>query len=402
MGGAVRPQEGKLQPGTKEHTEWVVDRVAAYLRDGADVSRNAFVAAQRETPEPYVTRRDLEAAGGWRPVLRAARGGALPVVQLPDKHRLKGVSSLVDRHGNTVLQWVKTADNRPKETPAERVRRLMRELPSVLSPREGLIERHPGASMHELLAAYVFGDHHLGLLRAVLNYGLEEGSRLFIGAMRELVFRGPRTKIALLVNVGDFFHSDIPENVTKRHRHKLEVDGTYLDIRRKARDLWIEAIDLCLEHHDEVHVYHVPGNHDDESTIMLALLLELYYRNEPRVFVHVPDDIYAYHRFGAVLLGITHGYETKLSKLPMVMANDRPEDWGATRFRHWLLGHTHHKDAWEEGGVKMEVFNTLAVNDDHAHKRGFRSGRDATRIVYHIRNGEVSRETVSAAMLEKA
>ena len=82
------------------------------------------------------------------------------------------------------------------------------------------------------------------------------------------------------------------------------------------------------------------------------------------------------------------------------MACDRPEDWGATRWRHWITGHRHSTQRIEVPGAVVEVFRTLAPADAWAAGEGYRSGRDQHRIVYHRRWGEVSRSLVSAAFVE--
>lgn len=83
------------------------------------------------------------------------------------------------------------------------------------------------------------------------------------------------------------------------------------------------------------------------------------------------------------------------------MAADRPEDWGATEFRHWLCGHIHHWTAKEHPGVVVETFRTLAGKDAWHAGKGYRSRRDMNCIVYHKQYGEIQRVRCDIAMLRQ-
>jgi hypothetical protein len=132
---------------------------------------------------------------------------------------------------------------------------------------------------------------------------------------------------------------------------------------------------------------------------MLSLTLSEFYSNNPRVIVETAPTTYHYHRFGKVLLGVTHGHEIKPEKLQGVMAADRAEDWGGTVFRHWLTGHVHHDQKKEFSGCTFESFRTLAAKDAYATSKGYRSDRDMKCIVYHKEYGEVYRYTSNIKLI---
>ena len=153
-------------------------------------------------------------------------------------------------------------------------------------------------------------------------------------------------------------------------------------------------IDRALEKHREIHVICEIGNHDDHSAIMLALCLDQYYENNPRVFIDTSPETFHWFRFGENLIGVTHGHNTKPAQLPGIMAHDRKKDWGDTSFRYWYVGHVHHESVKEYPGVVVETFRTLASRDAWTHQSGYRSGQDMRVDVLHKKYGRVTRHIV--------
>jgi hypothetical protein len=89
----------------------------------------------------------------------------------------------------------------------------------------------------------------------------------------------------------------------------------------------------------------------------------------------------------------------KPERLPGIMAADRPEQWGASRFRYWYTGHIHSRNVTEFPGVMWESFRTLAAQDAYAASHGYRSGRDMVLIVHHREHGEVERHRCDVGMI---
>jgi hypothetical protein len=85
------------------------------------------------------------------------------------------------------------------------------------------------------------------------------------------------------------------------------------------------------------------------------------------------------------------------------MANDRPEQWGATRHRYFYKGHIHHKDKQvckEHPGCTVEAFRTMAARDAWHGTEGYRAGRDMTCIVLHAEHGEIERFCCDVAAVD--
>tara|TARA_R110000868_G_scaffold365650_2_gene628547 strand:- start:662 stop:1525 length:864 start_codon:yes stop_codon:yes gene_type:complete len=279
-------------------------------------------------------------------------------------------------------------------------------LPEIVPVRAGSIplpalERDP-----DLLAVYPLGDPHVGMLawgrESGDNFDLEIAERLLVGAVRDLVLRGPRASGALIVNLGDFFHFDNDNQRTTHGDHSLDVDGRTTRVLEIGLRIFVAMIDAALEHHDLVAVDCVAGNHDRYTSIMLALALRQYYRSEPRVNVPVDPASRHYWIHGRVLLGTTHGDRGRVEDLGSIMAAERPQAWGEAKHRHWLCGHVHHSQVKELRGVTVETFRTLAARDSWHAAQGYSAQRDLKRIVYHRSYGEIERATAGIDYLERA
>lgn len=322
----------------------------------------------------------------------ASDGHPFPIV--PPGTRLKAASTYVNG------QWVKT-EPIPK---AEQLARLLAELPERI-PQRGECIPPPPSTLSDLLAVYPVGDPHLGMYawgeEAQQDWDLDKSLAVHRAAIDHLVSTGPRAERALFVPLGDILHADNADNRTSRGGHALDVDTRYAKIVRAARDLLVYCIDRLLEHHAHVTVDALAGNHDDHSALTLSVGLDSHYHNEPRVDVSLSPALHRYHRHGKCLVGLTHGHTTRsMDKLAGVMACDRPEDWGETEHRMWIVGHLHHTKRIELAGCVAEIFRTLAPRDAWAQGAGFRGGRDMHRIVLHRDHGEVSRTMVGASYLE--
>lgn len=342
--------------------------------------------------------------GGWAALrLQAAEAPALAPI-IPEGHSLKGVSTLTDvKTGEPILQWTKTS--RDHESREDALARLVADLPAIVPVRAGNIPP-PESTDESLLAVYPMGDPHLGML----SWGVETGEdfdldialRIMRGAIDNLADRGAPASEALVISLGDFFHSDTPDNRTRRSGHHLDVDGRQPKILKAGIDLMVYTVDAALRVHDRVRVITEIGNHDDLTAIFLALALDLHYRNEPRVTVDTSPARFHVYQFGRNLIATTHGDGAKPKDLAEIMAAEWPMLWGETFHRFWYTGHIHHGVLLELRGCIVEAFRTLAPRDAWAAGLGYKSGRDMNRITLHRDYGRHDRVTVSADYLEAA
>jgi hypothetical protein len=331
----------------------------------------------------------------------ARRDPKLHAATAPAGYHLRGVSTLLDGAGNPVQQWIKTSkDYDPAAVVLELFKASLLDSPLPALKRVAA----PKRTDKDLLAVYPMGDPHLGMLswapETGASFDLKIAERNLVRAVDHLVGLAPPAKQALIIDLGDFFHSDNADAVTARSGHHLDVDGRWAKTLQIGLRTFGRCIDRALLKHETVRVIVEIGNHDDHSSIMLALALAERYRNEPRVHIDTSPAAFHWHRFGSNLIGTTHGQRTKPAELPGVMAHDRPKDWGECRHRRFYIGHVHMQQRWEFPGCVVETFRTLAARDGW-HAARYRSDRSMRMDVLDRKDGEVLSHTVGIERVER-
>jgi hypothetical protein len=313
------------------------------------------------------------------------------IFQAPENHTITGVSALTDASGNLIQQWTKT-----KYTPEQdNIRQAFLEAFKEYQGR-AVIPPAPMVNDDELLTAYIIADQHLGLYswaaEAGENYDLAIGEKLLKDVMGQLVAVTPKSHTAVILSLGDFFHSNDDTNLTPASKHHLDVDGRYAKILKVGVNLIIHCAQLALQKHRRVIIRCLPGNHDPYASIALATALSCFWDGSDRVIVDTDPGYFWKLKWGRVLLTATHGDFVKPNELPMVVAATWPEDWGQTEFRYGYLGHIHHRSlGGERGGLQWETFQTLAPKDVWHYKKGYRSGRSMVAVTHSKTSGEYLR-----------
>jgi hypothetical protein len=154
-------------------------------------------------------------------------------------------------------------------------------------------------------------------------------------------------------------------------------------------------VDIIARKHMDVEVRFLSGNHDINSAMCLTVALSLFYNSNSRISVNTNPGIAWYRRFGSCLLGAAHGHTVKMANMPMMMAADRPEDWGLTRHKSFFSGHIHHESSKEIAGVRVESLQSPAARDAWNAASGYRSGRSLSAITFHSEEGEIGRHRVN-------
>jgi hypothetical protein len=316
---------------------------------------------------------------------------------------VKGTSTLVDAEGNTKLQWIKTSLDR------ERFDDAMREYVEWLAQgAKGKAELTPAPvhSQDDLLSVYAIGDPHLGLFSWAAETGedfdLKIAERLTTSAVSRLVSCSPDSSEALILELGDLLHADDSTNQTPTSKHSLDVDTRYAKVMQVALRTLKHCISLALQKHQKVTVWLIGGNHDPHSSFAIAMCLNAFYENEPRVIIDLSPAAFRYMQFGKVLIGSHHGHGIRFDALPGIMATDKASEWGNSLYRYWYVGHIHHLQRRELPGAVVESFRTLAARDAWHSAKGYRAGRDMQLIVHHRDFGEIERHRADVAMLQGA
>lgn len=365
--------------------ETLAETVRVFMEAGSQTKAAAVLGISRST----LTNRLMRAA-------QRGLDGSVPKA-IPPGQIIKGVSTLYDAGGNTVLQWVKTKED------GISIEGVIDAIKDAFADYEGRAAPVPAPEHFDadLLNLLPCNDWHNGVYiwgeEASENWNLEKSESIIGQAVHDAIMRAPATALAVILGGGDLMHSDTNENRTARSGNALDVDGRHQKVLGSTSRLMVRSVDAALLRNERVIVRILGGNHDPYSSVAIAYFLLAWYRNEPRVTVDVDPSLYWWFRWGEVLLGATHGHTVKPDQLPSIMAHRRAKDWGETRFRYVHTFHLHHKRlyATEGGGVICEVHQAPVPQDAWHFGSGFLSGRSLQAITYHARFGEVSRSRVA-------
>jgi len=379
-----------------------VDKIRALWESGelrklaeGTTTVEAFEAAVGMSSDAFLrARRKLSRAGLAVPSWLEMRLQRAPVPTLPPGHVVKGASTLVGPDGEIKAQWIKTRED------DRRYQSLLDAMAEISGSWLGMADPvpPPEATSDELLCIIPLGDPHVGLYawaeETGADFDLATAERNLVTAVDHLVGLAPPAREGVLVNLGDFFHSDNAQNRTARSGHALDVDTRWAKVLSVGIRTMRRCIERMLARFESVRVICAIGNHDDHSSVMLATCLAQFFEREPRVAVDTSPAKFHWIRFGKNLIGVTHGDSIKMERLAGVMAHDRAADWGEAEHRYWYTGHVHSDRAIEAPGVVIESFRTLAARDAYAAGAGYRSGRDLKLDVLHRKYGRINRHVV--------
>lgn len=320
----------------------------------------------------------------------------------PPGFQVKGVSTLYDRHGSPVGQWVKTSQDREQMAAAmtAAVQALGEEI-----PRERA-RKAPPVTNADLANVYVVTDYHLGMLawgeETGADYDTAIAEQQLVDWFAAAIAQAPDAELGVFAQLGDFMHWDGMDAVTPASKHLLDADTRFQKLVRVAIRAVRRIIGMLLAKHQRVHVLMAEGNHDPASSIWLREWLAALYENEPRITVDVSPDPYYCVEHGATALFFHHGHKRRLRDADTVFAAKFREVFGRTQHAYAHMGHLHHIDVKETNLMVVEQHRTLAAPDAYASRGGWMSGRDAQVITYSRRFGEVGRVRVSSQMLQAA
>jgi hypothetical protein len=219
-------------------------------------------------------------------------------------------------------------------------------------------------------------DHHMGKLAWSKETGWEDydvpiAERTFDSSIDALIARtnGHKYEYINFIVGHDLQHTNNRENQTV-HGTVVTADSRFQKVFGITRRMIVRNTDK-LRSVAPVRIRIVPGNHDEDATWFLGDSLECWYHKAKDVVVDNAPVLRKYDEFGKVMLMWTHGCYCKLDKYPGIMAAERPEIFGRTRFREAHTGDKHQRRLEEYNGVVVRIMPSLCAADDWHAQRGF-------------------------------
>jgi len=246
---------------------------------------------------------------------------------IPDHFYIKGSSTLYDAEtGEAKIAWIKTDVDKDKMLKAA----LESFTASIESYKPLPKVKAPTKTDKSLMTIYPMGDPHIGMYawsaEAGEDFDCDIAERNLREAMAHLVSKSPNTETAVILNLGDFFHSDTQENRTARAGNALDVDGRWARVLEIGITLMIDCVNLALEKHKKVIVKNNIGNHDTHTSQVLSICMQHSFKNNPRVEIVEPANPFFAYQFGRCSIYSTHGHMVKPKNTHGWVTNYYPRD----------------------------------------------------------------------------
>ena len=315
---------------------------------------------------------------------------------VPDSFSVSGVSSYYNKDGDLAGQWVKSSIS--KEDQIRIAFELFKDgLVEDLSGKYKKIEPPTEKKNKDRAAAYIVGDHHLGLQvwspeTGDDNYDIEISKTLLFNAVDTLAELASDASTGILVNLGDFMHANNLKNETGSGNHTLDVDTRMGKAIQAVGQLYKRIVSRMLEVHDEVWIVNVRGNHDPDASLWLNEMVKMYWENEPRVKILDNYNKFIWFEWGENLVVLHHGDKVSPQRLLENISGLLYKQWGRCRHRVCWTGHIHHKQALELGrSMTVESWNVLPPADSYHAEHGYGASRSMSCVILDKNFGEHSR-----------
>jgi len=320
---------------------------------------------------------------------------------VPDTHVVKGVSTFYDENGSPIRQWVKSDLKKQSQEDALQsfAEGLIEDLPKYQS-----LPSKPLTDIPEALTAYVIGDAHIGMKvtkerNGDSDWNLEIAERVTVGAIEKLIQASGGSEVGLMLDLGDFGHSDSLQNTTSSGTNHMDMDGDYGDSVAAQVRVYRRSIDLLLKSHNKVILMQVRGNHNSSTSRCMNIMLQAFYEQEPRVEVLENAHKFQSLVYGNQLILTHHGDRMKPQRGLEFAVRSLYREWGQCEHKHLLMGHIHHHTAVEIGGMLCETFQALPAGDAWHSDSGYGAKRSMSAIVYDKEHGEIQRHKVGIGQL---
>jgi len=231
------------------------------------------------------------------------------------------------------------------------------------------------------------------------DYDLKIARQRFFDAIETLIRMASPFSIDQIVFPygSDFFNSDqdYPFSTTTNGT-PMQNDSRWQKGFKVGREMVIMAINR-LKKIAPVMAVGIAGNHDFQKTFYLGDVLEVKYENDDNVAVFNGPKTRKYYKYGKNLVGITHGKDVPMARLPLLMPQECPQWWAETKYREWHMGHLHHgaKAVTETGddyqGIVIRHLKTLKATCEYEYGKGWVGAiGGAEAFLYHKEGGMIT------------
>lgn len=187
----------------------------------------------------------------------------------------------------------------------------------------------------------------------------------------------------------DFFHTDNYQNQTTNGTPQdvlVGFDNEY----EEGFNLLVAIIDYLQSEADNVQVILVQGNHDRTKSFYLAHGLEIYFKNNNRIFFDRGHSVTKCTTLGVTFIGYHHG-NCKIEQLPLLFSTGKDSfAFGVAKYREVHTGDKHHYMAKEIMGCRIQQMPSLSGTDRwHQDNNYVHNVRAGLVLIYDREKGKV-------------
>lgn len=272
---------------------------------------------------------------------------------------------------------------------------LLEELDNY-SPTYKNIERKKSLDPHCLVIDPA--DIHIGKLCTSFESGEDYNTQIAVARVIEgvqgILDKASGFNIDKIVFIGgnDVLHIDTPKRTTTAGTPQ-DTDGMWYNNFLIAKKLYVEVIEHLLGVADVDFVFN-PSNHDYTNGFFLADVIQSWFRKSPNIKFDCSISHRKYLKYHNNLIGTTHGDGAKSQDLPLLMAQESPQNWATTKHRYVYTHHVHHKVSKDYIGVTVESLRSPSGTDSWHHRNGYQHSPKAVEgFIHHPEHGQVARLT---------
>lgn len=146
----------------------------------------------------------------------------------------------------------------------------------------------------------------------------------------------------------------------------------------KVTNMLIDAIEQ-LRTLSNVHVIHIPGNHDKVSGFGIANALRCFYSNVDDVVVDYQPIDRKYVVFGNTLLGFAHDVDIK--RINDIVQCEARKLIGKTNKTVYFLSHYHHEEAFDKSGTDIRRLQAISSPSRWTYEKGLFAVRKMSSFI---------------------
>jgi hypothetical protein len=218
-------------------------------------------------------------------------------------------------------------------------------------------------------------DYDLTLARDDLMRGLDT-----------ILMTAPKANTCVMLLGGDFLHADDDNGQTPASKHPLDVASRQFMAIDTGITILKYAVTRVLEHHDNVVIRVLRGNHDPNSHRTISFALREWLANNDRATVDMtPNELFMFQWGRSGVFG-QHGDKMKPVDLALKLS-DVCRFWTESPHRYAYTGHKHSMAAQRIGGLNWERLEPFAPSD--VYGASWVNRRAMKMDTYHKQRGRV-------------